>query len=148
MGPGMGGAPATCRFHCTEIIDQSHGVHFLSSRRVLLYVAPSVAHVGVQSNKESVVFAKLFSILALFGILYVSPAHADSFEDASQALENLDELVESVDRTGRALDRLVQPRPDQFHWSGGDRPQSPGWSQWLARSPSLDDEPREDKRGE
>lgn len=92
-------------------------------------------------------FAKLFFVLALFGLLHVAPAHADdSFEDASQALDNLGELVESVDRVGRSLDRIIQPRQEQLRWYGGERPRrSDGWSQWRV---SNDYDDHDDDRDE
>ena len=88
--------------------------------------------------------ARVITLLAVCGLLYICPARADStydpsFDDASQALDNLGDLTESVDRTGRTLNRVVQPGQEQFRWMGKDQGNSP-WSQW--RKPIDPDDQR------
>ena len=44
------------------------------------------------------------------------PAHAEPLEDASEAFDNLGDLVESLDKVGNSLGRIVQPRQYRSSW--------------------------------
>ncbi len=105
--------------------------------------------VAVQPNKEFTVFAKWLPVLAVLGVLCVSPAHADEpLEDAAEALENLGDLVKSVDNIGHSFGRVVQPRQYGFRWNGGDadrgfdRPRTPDQSR--SRNDRGDDDRDDD----
>ena len=60
---------------------------------------------------------KLLPVLAVLGMLHAAcPAYADPLEDASEAFDNLGDLVESLDKVGTSLGRIVQPRQDRSSW--------------------------------
>lgn len=80
----------------------------------------------------------------LAGSIY--PAHAaEPLEDASEALENLDDLVKSVDSVGHSFGRIVQPRQYGFRWNGGEIGRDSNPSRMPRNSRSQDDR-RDDDR--
>lgn len=100
----------------------------------------------MQPNKEFTVFAKWLPALAVLGILYVYPAHAEEpLEDASGALENLGDLTKSVENVGHPFGRIVQPRQYGFRWNGGDINRDSDQSRMPGDSRSRDDR-RDDDR--
>ena len=89
---------------------------------------------AVQPNKEFTVFVKWLPALA-----------AEPLEDASEALENLDDLVKSVDSVGHSFGRIVQPRQYGFRWNGGEIGRDSNPSRMPRNSRSQDDR-RDDDR--
>mgnify|MGYP003262294705 CR=1 FL=1 len=72
---------------------------------------------------------KLLPVLAVLGMLHAAyPAYADPFEDASEAFDNLGDLVESLDKVGNSLGRVVQPRQYRSSWYRQDWDRDDDWS--------------------
>ncbi|MFR4118454.1 MAG: hypothetical protein ACLT2T_06125 [Bilophila wadsworthia] len=63
----------------------------------------------------------------------------------SEALENLDDLVKSVDSVGHSFGRIVQPRQYGFRWNGGEIGRDSNPSRMPRNSRSQDDR-RDDDR--
>ena len=99
-----------------------------------------------QPNKEFTVFVKWLPVLAVLSVLYVYPAHAEEpLEDASEALENLGDLVKSVDSLGHSFGRIVQPRQYGFHWNGGYGDRDSDRPRMSRESRSRDDRHDDDR---